>query len=348
MRIYWDPYGLSRSNSGIARYGDKLHQHLSLEGVVPEVLSYPLNASRSGLFVQKLLASKVSWPYTSSHLLSKIPLQSIFHGLCNFNLPLKRRAPTKFVLTVHDLIPLTVAPWSIQSLQLRWLLPRALRNADRVIAVSAWTARQIIQRFPEHERKISIVRNGVPELRPDPAATQQSRSQAMLLYVARYEPYKRLEFVVNLMDYLPKDYRLHIVTDDLGRRHLADLVKKSNRIDVSTNLAEASLQDLYQKASCYLHPSLYEGYCFPVVEALSHRCPVVATAGSAMDETIHDGVTGRLMLPSAPLNDWASVIRSFVESPSVIPWAVEYSLLPSWNIAAKAVKSIYQELLADP
>jgi glycosyltransferase involved in cell wall biosynthesis len=134
----------------------------------------------------------------------------LFHGTTNFEVPALAGCP--LVATVHDLIPLRF-PAAVSSrfrLLFRLLMGRAVRAARRVITVSEFTRREIVQRWPAAAGKVAVVPNGV-----DPAFTASGDAAAdrrvrerhglpgrYLLFVGVFEPRKNVPLLVDAFEIL--------------------------------------------------------------------------------------------------------------------------------------------------
>jgi glycosyltransferase involved in cell wall biosynthesis len=213
------------------------------------------------------------------------------------------------VVTIHDLIPLLL-PESVRgTLQgrhprfLRWLLRRAIRGSARVITVSACTARDLVRLFPEAEGKVRVVPNGVTM----PGGTAETEVEAAaaavddtlrrlgierpyVLTVGRRVPYKRIPFLVRAFAGIRDrvDGGLVVVSPPDPRFPEADRLVAgmglSDRVRFIDYVNEVELGALYRGARFLVHPSAYEGFGLPLLEAMAHGTPVLACRGGAVPE----------------------------------------------------------------
>jgi hypothetical protein len=150
--------------TGIGRYGRAVAGALEARGV--RVLR--VGARRSGELPRRVRSRTL---HTLAELPRVLPRSgaSVFHAVANVDLPLLRVPGVPFVLTVHDLIPLT-SPRTVSRAfhwQFRLWLARSLRVADHVVCVSAWTQEQLLLRHPELDpERVSVVHNGVDHVQP--------------------------------------------------------------------------------------------------------------------------------------------------------------------------------------
>lgn len=363
--IFWDGYGLGGGYSGVLTHATSLAEALKDEGVQPIIIGenscqrhFPglvVQSLQGNLAVQKMAKFKLFWSgfvdQTISHLVQEKP--HIIHGLSNFNIPLN--APSsrqKRVLTIHDVIPF-LDPGAVSMsyyLQFKAVLGRAVHVVDRIICVSNWTLQGLLTSFPHIEDKCTIIYNGVND--KGKINFDKSSSVAFeVLSIARYEKYKRLEMLIEISRNLPKHFSLNLVTDNKGRvvceKLGADLMEK-HKLCVYVGVSKDHLENLYQKSHVYLHPSLYEGFNIPAVEALIHGLPVVHCKGIGTEEIIGPEV-GVSLDPKEKVGAWVDAVQEAVQKMAKEQWKLELmsavDKLPTWQQNAKRTKEIYLSLV---
>jgi glycosyltransferase involved in cell wall biosynthesis len=226
-----------------------------------------------------------------------------------------RRPSGKVVVTVHDIFPLMVrndpqlgSPYG-GSEHVYYRLPVAgLKRANHLIAVSEYTKQCVVKHLGIAPEKISVVYHGIDHERfrslTVPAAIREKYrlppGRRYLIYVGSEDPRKNLVALIGALakvrSELPnveliKVGRAHF---DRERRRLIDL---ANRLGVRTEIhfledvPEEHLPLLYNLAEVCVIPSLYEGFGFPVLEAMACGTPVVyADAGSLPEIAGNAGV----------------------------------------------------------
>jgi glycosyltransferase involved in cell wall biosynthesis len=189
-----------------------------------------------------------------------------------FRGPFSSRVP--LVVTVHDLAVLRHPEWFN-----RWTrtyscraVPRVVRAASRVIAVSEFTAGELGDLLDVPAAKIRVVPNAVEEV----FTPEGARSDGdYVLAVGTLEPRKNLARIAAAVD-----GELRVV----GARGWGNVEPPAN-VTWLPDVGDEELAALYRGARCLVYASLYEGFGIPVAEALACGCPVVTSAGSAMAET---------------------------------------------------------------
>ena len=193
----------------------------------------------------------------------------------NCFLPLRRPCPG--VVTIHDLafeaFPEDFAPLTLR--KYRWFTPRAARSAERVIVPSAFTGRDVIERYGIRPSKVRIVPEA-PAL-PIGDAPPPEGSEYLLAVgdVRREEEPRRARRGGPAARRARGDRR--------GRRGRGG--RRRAGAELTGWLDDARLDALMRGASVLVHPSLYEGFGLVVVEAMARGVPVACSNVTALPET---------------------------------------------------------------
>lgn len=223
---------------------------------------------------------------------------ALYHGLSN-ELPagLARRG-IRSVVTIHDLIFLRYPSYYkfVDRHIYRWKFRSACRRADRIIAVSECTKRDIVEFFGTDPDKIDVVYQGCDKMFSQPVAEQTRREVAAryslpgryVLTVGTLEERKNLMAAVEALALLPDPVHLVAVgrtTPYTGRvMERAAELGLTGRVHILSNVAYADLPAVYALSEVFLYPSRFEGFGIPIIEAMSVGVPVVAATGSCLEE----------------------------------------------------------------
>jgi len=226
----------------------------------------------------------------------------VYHGP-GFVAPLIKT--TRQVITIHDMtfFLLPECHHFTKRHYFRCLIPKCVRRANQVIAVSENTKRDIIRVLGSEGEKIKVVYHGKDEgFHPDRAATTSCRLRAkyglpmrVILFVGLIEPRKNLERLVRAyakLKNLHQDSCL-LLAGRLGWGYQAVFraVSESgvkDRVILPGFIPERELPSLYNLADVVVYPSLYEGFGLPVLEAMACGVPVVTSRVSSMPEIAGD------------------------------------------------------------
>jgi glycosyltransferase involved in cell wall biosynthesis len=242
----------------------------------------------------------------ASHLWNR-PLDGMFPGVRLFHatdhlLPKFRRLPAVF--TLHDLaFRLHPAAFPLRHrTYMSLMMPRFLRAAAVVIAVSESTRRDAERLYRVPPGRIRVIHPGVGgSFRPASAEAVRALRDRMqlpdrfLLYLGTLEPRKNLLRLLEAFRHVKtKDADLKLVL--AGRRGWLnrdlDRVLASKGLEgevlVPGFVPDEDLPALYGAAAAFVYPSLYEGWGSPVLEALACGAPVVTSRVSSLPEVAGD------------------------------------------------------------
>src|SRR5262249_53337627 len=111
--------------------------------------------------------------------------------------------------------------------------------------------------------------------------------------------------------------------------------------DLRGYVDKAELAELYRGAEALLLPSRYEGFGFPVLEAMASGTPVVASDEPAMRE-----VAGDAAVFAGPDGFGAAVAPALADRDRLAAAGLERAKAFSWDAAARATVDVYRELVA--
>jgi glycosyltransferase involved in cell wall biosynthesis len=301
--------------------------------------------------------SKIGWSFLTGRFLKGVHANKplVYHGFANINLPVLTRLNSsfKFVVTVHDLIPLLIRKGvgTAYYQQFAWALPRVLGLAHAVVCVSNWTRQSILERFPWAEKKTYVIPNGYDHGRVQHARRErQEKRYVELLVVARFESYKRLDLVLKILSLSSDRYRISVVSDPNGVKFLhknGGKFLQAGTLRVFSKLDSVSLNQLYSSADVLLHPSLFEGFCLPAAEAVCHGIPVVYCQGSGIDDILGKSCGVGLNGSSEP-EQWNEAIEAAYTMSRSAKFLQDVknrlSILPTWQDSAKKLKDLYNSI----
>jgi glycosyltransferase involved in cell wall biosynthesis len=300
-----DTTPLRQTRAGTARYLRGLLDHLDVP--VREV-SFPATSR-----LRTLAADAIWYPRLRADGVDVLHCPT-FRG------PFSSRVP--LVVTVHDLAVLRHPEWFNRWTRRysRLAVPRVLHAATRVIAVSEFTKRELVELLAVPAAKIRVVPNAVEDVFT-PEGPRAEGDYA--LAVGTLEPRKNLERIAAAVE-----GELRVV----GVRGWGGVEPPPNAVWLG-EVSDEELARLYRGARCLVYASLYEGFGIPVAEALACGCPIVTSAGSAMAEVARE---------DAVYVDPADVdsIRDGIER----AFRPEPRRVAEWAYVAAATRAVYEEV----
>jgi glycosyltransferase involved in cell wall biosynthesis len=210
---------------------------------------------------------------------------------------------SRVVVTIHDIIHLLYPeflPSRLAFFYARRMIHRSLARGDRIVAVSQNTRADLMQHFAVDGRKIEVIHNGVEDVfrqrLPEDQIERWLRSLGIsrpyLLFVGNPKPHKNLDTVVQAYararSLAPFDAPLVCVGNRSGSefkiRQRAEHLGLGDQVRLLGHVAHEALPAIYQGATLFLYPTLYEGFGLPVVEAMASGVAVITSNTSALKE----------------------------------------------------------------
>lgn len=283
----------------------------------------------------------------------------IFHATWHL---LPGLSATKSVMTLYDLTFATVPGTHLRVL--RWssnfLVPRFLREAGKIIAISESTKRDAVRLYGIPEEKVEVTHLAVDaRFRPaDAGAVAMVRErhrlpERFLLYVGTIEPRKNLPVLLDALKILAERGRgVPLVVAGAKGWMYEEFFRKVRKTGLEGNvlftgyIPDEDLPGLYSAAEAFLFPSLYEGFGFPVLEAMACGTPVVCSNTSSLPEVA--GKAAILLSPEAP-GDWADTIQGILDSGTLRERMRQEGFrrasLFSWEKTARETWKVYRRML---
>lgn len=300
-----------------------------------------------------------------------------------FHIPLNAvplMMPKPYLVTTHDMSTLLFIDQSgYRSNLRRFYLRRGLLHADRVIAVSSATRRDVESVLGIPSSRIRVVYNAPDpvfcpaevspmattggELFAYPPDTQRVLDRyhihyPFLLYVGRTNAQKNIPRLVEafavlrgeIQDCPPyRDLRLIIIGDEIARQPALRQAVIQSRVEAAVRFLGfvpiETLRAFYQLASAFVFPSLYEGFGLPPLEAMACGTPVICSNVSSLPE-----VVGEAAVKVNPENvfDIARGIREVLLDAELrrklVTQGLEQATKFSWARTAREVHQAYLEI----
>ncbi len=310
MIFGFDAKRIFHNNTGLGNYGRDLIRILSSHYPNEKYVLYnPKKGKINPNFTSQGIS--ISYPSKKWRFFSKFWRQSgisnqikkenisLYHGLTG-EIPTGLTIPS--IVTIHDLIFMRF-PKLYTKID-RWIYTRkakyAVENADHIIAISEQTKKDIIDFFKISPTKITVIMQGcnpifkksftksfLKEVQKKYAlppqfilnvGTIEERKNALLILKAINNTNYHLVLVGR-----PTDYK-KILLEYIATQNL------TSQVHFLENLTPEELAGIYQLATVFCYPSIFEGFGIPIIEALFSKIPVIASKGSSLVEVGGDAI----------------------------------------------------------
>ena len=278
--------------TGAGKYALQLHK---------ELIKKNIDSTLFNMGVEKIKFKKVKnikpkkYPLLSTTLNyffpPKIPFNNITHLTNQFLSPIKKDCS----VTCLDLIPLYYPK------QFNWLLQKALaksiksiKNAKLIICISEHTKNDLINKFNIPNEKIKVIYLGYDKKIFKPVNKTKARkklnlplNEKIVLHVGSEEKRKNVETLLKACN--KRKYKLIRIGNQYPQ-----VSKLESTLDLNithyNKISEKELALFYSAADVLVFPSTYEGFGFPVLEAIACGCPVITTKLTSLPEVGGDAV----------------------------------------------------------
>ncbi len=372
MRIGIDARMYSTEFTGIGRYVYELVKALTELDDKNEYVLF-MNEPEYSKFVESRKVKKVlvkakhysvreQLGYLWTLRRAKLDLMHFTH----FNAPILYRKPS--VVTIHDLtlsfFPGKKMNSAFYRMAYNVVLKAAVRNAKKVIAVSENTKADLVEIAGTSPSKVEVIYEGVGEEfgpRGDKETQEDlhrkySITRNFLLYTGVWRGHKNLVNLIKAFALLregPEGHDLQLVItgeEDPYYPEVKRTVKElglEHHVIYTGMVPEKELVALYQTATAYVFPSLYEGFGLPPLEAMRCGTPVVASKVSCIPEIC--GEASAIYFDPYDPEDISNSIRKVLLDENLQKelreCGLKHSLKFSWEKMAQKTLEIYTEIL---
>ena len=272
-------------------------------------------------------------------------------------IPVVRTAPS--VVTIHDLQPLLLpANFSrVKTAYLRARIGPSARASRLVVVQSEHTRRSVVERLGVPADRVALVPPGIVA----PVATSEGErvapegvTEPFFLFPAITYPHKNHVTLVRAFAPVAAEradvslvltHRGDVMEDEL--RATIEHLGLRGRVRRLGYVSDGELEWLYRHAVAMTYPSRFEGFGLPVLEAMSHGCPVIASSAAALPEVVGDA--GVLVDP-LDVDGWTRAMRALLtdatQRDGLIAAGRRRVRAYRWEDSADHLAAAYREALA--
>jgi glycosyltransferase involved in cell wall biosynthesis len=326
-----DVSAVALTRAGTARHIRSLLAALEDEDI--ELRRYALGGSSRALVPVR----DIGW------YLAALPVRARRDAMEVLHCPTQRaplRSSVPLVVTFHDLAvlrhPETFNRWTRE--YSRRILPRVARAATRVIAVSEFTKRELLELLDVPEEKVRVIPNAVGE--PFTADGEAAEGDYVLA-VSTLEPRKNLPRLVEAYGRAQLNGLPLLVAGAVG---WGGVRVEGDSVRWLGEVSDEELARLYRGARCVAYVSLYEGFGLPVLEAMACGTPVVAGRTGALEEVSGDAAV--LVDPLDPDAIAAGLAEALDRRDELRERGLERARTFDWHEVARETVAVYREAAA--
>ena len=372
LNIGFDGKRAAGNFTGLGNYSRYLMKILAVHFPTNRYYIYSPKKFEQNLFQYPVTPASVSFRYPAKNIfknwwrsmgilkdLQQDKIQ-IYHGLSNeipFGLKKKK---IHSLVTIHDLIFLRFPEYYpffdriIYKIKVRY----ACNNADKIIAISHQTKRDIIHYLKIPECRIAVIyqncneifRKQLSDLYLNDIAKKYHLPDQYILSVGTIESRKNLMLIVRAMLHLNSKIHLIVIGKETAyaqkvKRFIAEN-KLIDRIHFFKNVSQEDLPGIYMLAEIFVFPSRFEGFGIPIIEALHCGIPVIAASGSCLEEA---GGPESLYVKPDDEKEMANAVNLILNDPikknKMIKAGKEYVKRFSDEIVAAKIMNVYHKLI---
>jgi len=306
----------------------------------------------------------ISWLNTGMQLLLCREQPHIVH-FTNYLVPVLRLSDAKYVVTIHDLtawrFPEVLPPTYLR--YIKWAIFHAVKTADLILTVSNAVKEEIIRLFKVDNAKICTGYSGlaksfceVPKRTPDELIAIKDKfgiNKDFLLFVGTLEKRKNVVTLIKTFKKIKKYKDLQLVLVGKPGYGFSDIKKHLDTNHLGGDIvltgyaSEEEKIALYDLATAFVYPSLYEGFGTPLVEAMARGVPIIASRIPSTEEIAgeaalyydnpmdHEGLASRIM----------ELLESDALQQNLVEKGLKRAQEFSWEKVAKIHLMAYQDLV---
>lgn len=246
---------------------------------------------------------------------------------------------------------------------LNWAVRHALRHANRVIAISESTKRDLVEHYQISADRVSVVYGGKDgAFSPSPSLeylrdfrSRHELPEKMILHVGTIEPRKNIAQLIRAFAHVRRSAHLPhclVLIGARGWKHAeVDAAIEEEQVGDAVRFAgyvpASELPDWFRAADVFVYPSRYEGFGLPPLEAMACGTPVITSNAASLPEVVGDAA---LVVSPDDKDGLAEAIVRVLSSPSLreemrgrgLAQAAKFS----WARAARETLDVYRAVLA--
>ena len=358
-------------HAGIGRYTRMLVEHLKdLRFTCPQMLR--IKRCRRAIYDLRIISPNIRH-YT---LAEQIQMPEILKRenpdlvhFPHFNVPLLYNSP--FIVTIHDLLwheqvgttATTLPAWIywLKYLAYRLVLRHAVLKSKAIIVPSNWVKKKIVERFPEAEKKVHVIYEGIADKFKEEGRRNKEegileqyelKNRQYLIYTGSLYPHKNVNLVLDILPRFPDlKFIVACARNVFWEKFKKEVINRGleDRVILAGFIPDDELAILYKNALAFVFPSKSEGFGLPGLEAMAAGLPVISSNAGSLPE-----VYGGAAAYFDPMNedDLIKKIGEIREDKEyrgkIIKLGRERAVRFTWEKCAEETLRVYEKVLRAP
>jgi len=264
---------------------------------------------------------------------------------------IKRRKGIKTVITVYDMIhELYSSEFKILNNDID-IKKNSILNADHIICISMTTKKDLMKIYNIKDEDISVIYLGISLNNHGLAPLVFKKPQKpYILYVGKRSYYKNFNILLNAFNVLDLKKDFDLVCFGGGEFSKEEMLE-FGRLKLENSIMyieghDELLREYYKNAGFFVYPSLYEGFGFPVLEAMSNDCMVIASNAGSIPEIAGDAA---MFFSPDKVDELCSCVKQVINNSHIrdeyIKMGREKIKLFSWDKTTQETYNTYKKVL---
>ncbi|MDK6929009.1 glycosyltransferase family 1 protein [Klebsiella aerogenes] len=194
------------------------------------------------------------------------------------------------VITLHDITFVKYPQSYSKKFRLVYglITPILLKNSKVILTVSDFSKNDIAENFKVNANRIKVIYNSVSEVFKEYKKNDVIDSEAYILAVSSQNYHKNFHGLIRAFSKYNGKLQLKIIGGKTKAFSGIGLDTNDERVSFLGRVSDEELARLYSGATCFIFPSLYEGFGIPPIEAQVCGCPVLSSDRASMKEVLRD------------------------------------------------------------
>jgi len=199
------------------------------------------------------------------------------------------------IALIADIAPIEHPEWfsSQFAIWFKMVIPRIIKTSKAIITISNYSKERILEKYGHLNNNVYVVYLGIEkDFKFDETNDNNiiTLPRNYYLFVGSIDPRKNINLLIDTWNRKYFEKENLVIVGNYHKNFNAAKITNTNNITVLNNVNDSQLRRIYQNAKCLIYPSLYEGFAFPALEALSLGTPVICSDIKTFRETLGDYV----------------------------------------------------------